>query len=68
MVSFINNGQTNIYFCIATDESPAGAPNGSALYEMDTGAIYLYDEENETWINQADGSSRGDDDDEQVPT
>lgn len=26
--------------------------NGSTFYEIDTGALYLYDEENETWIAQ----------------
>ena len=59
MVSFINNGQTNIYFGISTDPDPVDAPNGSPFYEMDTTAIYLYDAENTAWINQEDGSTRG---------
>lgn len=26
--------------------------NGSSFYEMDTGAVYLYDEENHVWLEQ----------------
>ncbi len=27
-------------------------PNGSTFYEMDTKNVYMYDEENSTWIQQ----------------
>lgn len=36
--------------CLSTDEKPTeGINNGSELIEMDTGKIYLFDKENETW-------------------
>ena len=37
--------------CLSTDNKPTGEPicNGSKLMEMDTGKLYLYDEENGEW-------------------
>ena len=38
------------YVCNSADTKPTtGVPNGSKLLEMDTGTVYVYDEENTTW-------------------
>lgn len=36
--------------CLSGDTKPTeGIANGSKLIEMDTGTLYIYDEENSTW-------------------
>ena len=36
--------------CLSTDEKPVdNIGNGSVLLEMDTGKVYLFDEENSIW-------------------
>lgn len=36
--------------CLAADEKPVGTvANGSQLVEMDTGRLFLFDEENALW-------------------
>ena len=36
--------------CLSTDEKPTeGISNGSELIEMDTGKLYMFDKDNETW-------------------
>ena len=36
--------------CLSTDEKPIeNIANGSILMEMDTGKLYMFDEENKTW-------------------
>lgn len=36
--------------CLSTDEKPTtNIANGSTLVEMDTGKVYMFDEENSTW-------------------
>ena len=45
---FNNNGQTVIYQ-LSTDAKPDHAANGTLLVEMDTGKLYVYDEENKQW-------------------
>lgn len=38
---------------LSTDTKPTdNVPNGSTFYEMNTGKIFMFDEENETWIEQ----------------
>ena len=38
-------------FGLSTDTKPASTENnGTCFIEMDTGAIYFYDAENETWL------------------
>lgn len=34
----------------STDEKPTSAYNGSVFLEMDTGTIYLWNEEGKEWI------------------
>lgn len=43
------DGQTTIY-CLSTDTKPDYAENATALMEMDTGKVFLWDAENETWL------------------
>ena len=39
------------YVCNSSDTKPtAGVPNGSKLLELDTQKVYVYDEENVTWV------------------
>lgn len=43
------------WYCLSTDTKPAdpypeGPYNGDRLLEMDTGDIYVYDGENNTWL------------------
>ena len=36
--------------CLSTDTKPTeGIHNGSTLLEMDTGKMYMFDKDNETW-------------------
>ena len=36
--------------CLSTDTKPTtDVPNGSSFLEMDTGNVYMWDEENEQW-------------------
>lgn len=34
---------------LSTDPKPTDWDNGSIYYEMDTGKVYMYDEENDIW-------------------
>ena len=36
--------------CLSTDTKPTNVSNGSSLIEMDTGKIYLFDQENTEWM------------------
>ena len=37
---------------LSTDTKPIGVPNTSSFYEMDTKQIFLYDAENDVWLQQ----------------
>ena len=38
---------------LSTDTKPnSDIPNGSTFYEMNTGKIFMFDEENKLWIEQ----------------
>ena len=37
------------YRGLSSDTKPDNAPNGSLFIEMDTGTVWIYDEENELW-------------------
>lgn len=46
----VSNSIPPTYNGLSTDEKPVeDVENGSAYMEMDTGKLYLYDAENETW-------------------
>lgn len=36
--------------CLSTDAKPTNVANGSSLIEMDTGTVYLFDENSKQWI------------------
>lgn len=52
-VQYINNVAcvVSTYFGLSTDtpKPTEGVANGSAFIEMDTGKLYFYDLDNETW-------------------
>lgn len=46
-------GQVNEYFGKSSDTKPSsGVPNASIFYEIDTGDLYMFDEDSQTWIEQ----------------
>ena len=45
-------GQKNAYYGKSSDTKPGDVPNASFFYEMDTGDIYMFDEETHTWLKQ----------------
>lgn len=40
------------YFGLSTDIKPTGELNGSMFTEIDTGLVYMYDQDNTRWIMQ----------------
>lgn len=49
------SGGNNQYAGLHDDSKPTeGISNGSVFIEMDTGKIYFYDSENETWREWGD--------------
>lgn len=52
MITFINRGKINEYYGLSTDEKPLDVPNASTFYEMDTGKLFLFDEDNMLWREQ----------------
>lgn len=43
---------------LSTDDKPTdNVSNGSLFIEIDTGGVYFYDEENETWVAFGGGGS-----------
>lgn len=57
MLTFTNNQGFGV--CLSTDDPKptAGVQNGDMLLEMDTGKIYLFDEENSQWLEWTNGGS-----------
>ena len=42
---------TQRYVCISTDTKPTtDVNNGSLMLEMDTGKVYVFDQDNTTWV------------------
>ena len=37
--------------CLSTDDKPTDVANASVLLEMDTGKVYMFDGENEAWLD-----------------
>lgn len=48
MISIVDKSMVE-YKGLSTDTKPAAA-NGSSFLEMDTGDMYYYDADNETWV------------------
>lgn len=53
-ISYFGNG-ANTYdmYGLSTDEKPMYVENASTFYEMDTCLLYMFDEENQTWLPQS---------------
>lgn len=50
MITVTYDGKINFYEGLLADTKPTGKGlNGSIFYEMDTGNVYMYDEQNDTW-------------------
>ena len=47
------------YTGLEADTKPLGVPNGSMFLVMDTGKLYRFDAENQTWIDQANPTPSG---------
>jgi hypothetical protein len=43
---------TKTYVGLSTDTKPTDAKNADAFLEMNTGKVFLFDEDNATWIEQ----------------
>lgn len=58
MVTLDRMGGTNVinsaeFKGLSTDTKPTDSvPNGSTFYEMDTQKVYMFDAENQLWIEQ----------------
>ncbi len=62
MITIANNAEgrriPHEFFGLSSNEKPIGKfegikiANGSMFIEMDTGKIYLFDEENQQWLEQ----------------
>lgn len=49
MISIVDAKMTE-YRGLSTDTKPEAAYNGSTFVEIDTGAVYYYDADSETWV------------------
>lgn len=55
MVTIKKNHSENTYevYCLSTDTKPIdGMTNTSTCYEMDTGTLYMFDEDGKRWLPQ----------------
>lgn len=57
MFTRIGGSWVHEYACLAKDEKltnitkpSLNIPNGSSCLEMDTGKVFLYDQESDTWL------------------
>lgn len=55
MVTNASDGQTTMHHGfdlrgLSSDTKPTDVPNGSSFLEMDTGEVYVFDEESATWF------------------
>lgn len=58
MITATKSSRANDYVGLSTDQKPAGAPNASIFFEMDTGDSYYYNGATGTW-NKQSGSGGG---------
>lgn len=50
-VKYIKDGRYRYdFFGLSTDEKPMDRGNGSSFVEMDTGKVFFFDRENNTWV------------------
>lgn len=51
-------GQTNTYYGKSSDAKPvSGVPNASIFYEIDSGLLFMFDKDSQTWINNNSAST-----------
>ena len=50
MRGYLEENQPHDLYGLFTDTKPTDVPNGSVFVEMDTSTIYVFDEENTTWV------------------
>ena len=48
-----DNSRASIWNGLSTDDKPLEVENGSEYYAIDTGKIYRFDAENQTWYEGA---------------
>lgn len=49
MVTIVmENGRPQVY-CKSTDEKPLNQPNATPLLEIDTGKVFIFDEDEQKW-------------------
>lgn len=53
-VSYTTPAGSNIWDVrgLSTDEKPLNVPNGSTFYEMDTGNVFMFNEDAKQWLKQ----------------
>lgn len=46
------DGRTTEFYGLSTDEKPINEKviNGSTFLEIDTGSVFMFDEEGQTWV------------------
>ncbi len=52
-----NPNYSNEYYGMSTDTKPINALNASRFYEIDTGNVYMFDEEGKQWFKQRGNAS-----------
>lgn len=50
--SYAHNKTVSEFYGLSSDEKPLNVDNASLFYEMDTGKIFMFDEENAVWLEQ----------------
>ena len=50
--TYATNCCTCDMYGLSTDTKPTNVGNASTFYEMDTGALYMFDQENGVWLLQ----------------
>ena len=58
MIRRVNLDMTD-YRGLSSDTKPSGVGNGSTFLEIDTGAKYMYDAENDEWCLMPSGGGGG---------
>lgn len=49
MVTIVSH-KTEEFRGLSTDNKPVGVSNGSTFLEMDTGKVYVFNEEGHSWV------------------
>lgn len=52
MITVLSEETQTEYFGLSSDKKPENQTNGDSFTEVDTGKVYLYDEEHHVWLLQ----------------